>query len=196
MNPRFEYATQACISANSEDPNRIDVDGTPRPRELVRMEQLVRWVQKLEPEASEALRLAAHCQHLRRWEIPRERYPEGREGYLEWRAQLSKFHAASASTILEQAGYDSIMIEQVRRLNLKRGLFTNPDTRTLEDALCLAFLEHEFDEFATRFDDEKLVNILRKTWKKMSPRGHAAALSLPASPRLRSLLDRALADEQ
>lgn len=187
---RFRRAVEAFDRANAEDPNLENG----RPRELVHAERLEAWVRRLDPEASEALRLAARCQHIRRWTIPRSRFPEGREGYLQWRAALAEFHARTAAEILREAGYDAETIERVRRLNLKRGLKTDREVQTLEDALCLTFLESQFAEFSARTDEAKMVEILRKTWSKMSDRGRAEALRL--TPRLpapqRALLERML----
>lgn len=156
-------------------------------------ERLSRWVARLAPDAPEALELAARCQHLRRWEIPRSSYPEGRIGYLEWRKELSQFHAARAGEILREVGYDAETIERVALINQKRALKLDPDVQTMEDALCLAFLEHEIDEFAAKHSEEKLIDILQKTWRKMSDRGHAEALALPLSPGVQALVGRALA---
>jgi hypothetical protein len=189
---RFESAIAAFDQANAEDPTPEQVGGVARPRELVHAERLAAWVERLEPSPSEALRLAARCQHLQRWKIPRSSYPEGRVGYLQWRTQLARFHADRAAEILASAGYDRALIDQVRRINLKQGMRSDPDVQTMEDALCLSFVEHEFDAFAAKHDDQKLIEILRKTWKKMSPRGREAALALDVSPRLRELLGRAL----
>lgn len=164
-----------------------------RPRELVQAERLSTWVLRLEPGASEALRLAARCQHLRRWEIPRDSYPAGRLGYLEWRKALGKFHADHAAAILTGVGYDSDVVERVRTINQKKALKLDPDVQTMEDALCLVFLEYEADEFARKHPPEKVVDILRKTWRKMSERGQREALALPMSDGLRDLVKRALA---
>jgi hypothetical protein len=189
---RFESAVAAFNQANSEDPTCEEVGGVARPRELLHAERLAAWVERLEPSPSEALLLAARCQHLERWKIPRSSYPEGRVGYLQWRTQLGRFHADRAAEILTAAGYERKVIDQVRRINLKQGIRSDPDVQTMEDALCLSFIEHEFDAFAAKHQDQKLIEILRKTWKKMSPRGHEAALGLQVSQRLRDLLGRAL----
>lgn len=192
MTDRLQVALAAFDDVNRLDPNTIRVDGEEQPKELVQSERRSVWIERLDSNASEALRLAARCQHLRRWEIPRSTYPEGRRGYLEWRAALAKFHAARAREILEQAGYDPATVEQVNRINLKRGLRTDADTQTMEDALCLSFLEHEIDEFAAKHDEAKLVDILRKTWRKMSPRAHELALGLELSPAVAALVRQAL----
>lgn len=190
---RFARAVAAFDAANAEDPNRLTVDGQERPRELVQAERLAAWVAKLEPLASEALSLAAHCQHLRRWEIPRNSFPAGRVGYLQWRTQLGRFHAEAAARILEQAGYERPLIDEVRRINLKQNLHSNPDSQTMEDALCLSFLEFEFEEFCTKYPPEKVLEVVQKTWKKMSSRAHQAALHLPLSPASLAVVTRALA---
>lgn len=164
-----------------------------RPRLLVQAERLARWVARLEPNASEALRLAAHCQHLERWKIARSEFPEGRAGYLQWRTRLGRFHAERAREVLREAGYDEPTLRAVETILTKQHLRSNPDSQTMEDALCLVFLEHELDEFVQKYPDEaKAVAILQKTWKKMSARGHEAALALPLSARAKELVTRAL----
>jgi hypothetical protein len=151
-------------------------------------------VDRLEPEASEALRLAAHCQHLERWKIARGDFPEGRVGYLQWRTQLGRFHAARAREVLTGLGYDEATIAAVERIATKQNLRSNRDSQTMEDALCLVFLEFELDDFMRKYPDEqKAIDILQKTWRKMSERGHDAALALPFGEKARELVGRALA---
>jgi len=193
---RFARAIAAFDQANAADPVREAVSGVERPRELVQAERLSAWIERLEPLASEALRLAARCQHLERWKIPRSSYPDGRVGYLQWRTKLARFHADRAAELLRGAGYDDATIDQVRRINLKQGLRSDRDVQTMEDALCLSFIEHEFDAFSAKHDDQKLIEILRKTWKKMSPRGRDTALGLDVSLRLKALLEQALRDAE
>ena len=189
---RFDRAVRAFRAVSAQDPEQVVIDGAPRARELVQSERLARWVDRLAPGASEALRLAAQCQHIGRYLTPRATYPEGRIGYLKWRTDLAKAHAARSAEILAQAGYDGATIDAVRLINLKQGLRTNPDVQRMEDALCLSFLEHEFAEFAEKHDDEKLIEIVVKTWRKMSPRGHELALALPLTGRSAELVGRAL----
>jgi hypothetical protein len=167
--------------------------GVARPRLLLQAERLAGWVARLEPEASEALRLAAHCQHLERWKIARTEFPEGRAGYLQWRTRLGRYHAERAREVLAGLGYDEPTIRAVEVIVTKQHLRSNPDSQTMEDALCLVFLEHEFDEFLRKYPDEgKAVEILQKTWKKMSAHGHQAALALPLSDAGKALVGRAL----
>jgi Domain of unknown function (DUF4202) len=190
---RFARAIEAFDRANAEDPHSLAVAGQARPRELLQAERLAAWVERLEPHASEALRLAARCQHIRRWQIPRSSYPTGRVGYLQWRTQLGRFHAETATRILEEAGYERPLIDEVRRINLKQNLRSNPDSQTMEDALCLSFLEFEFEEFCAKYPPDKVIEVVQKTWQKMSARGHEVALKLPLSPASLEVVTRALA---
>jgi hypothetical protein len=190
---RFARAIAAFDAANAGDPRSVDAGDGPRPGEVVDAERLSQWVERLDPNASEALRLAARCQHIRRWEIARSSFEPGRVGYLKWRKALSRFHADTAAGILSALGYDAETIERVRRVNLKQDLRSNPDAQTMEDALCLTFLEHELEEFQERHAEDKVVEILRKTWAKMSERGRRAALGVSYGDRVQRLLARALA---
>ena len=135
-----------------------------------------------EPGASETLRLAARAQHIARWRIPRSDYPAGRKGYRAWRARLMRLHAEIASGVLTEVGYGEDTVATVARLIRKQGMRRDPDAQTLEDVVCLVFLEHYFEEFATDHGDRKLVDILRKTWAKMSDRGQARREGPPARP--------------
>lgn len=180
-------------AANAEDPNRSLVDGQPVPHELHYARRMTQWLERLEPGASDALRLAVRCQHLRRWMIPRSQYPMTRAGYHRWRADLGRFHAEKAAEILGGVGYDGATVARVQSLVRKEGLKTDPETQTLEDAACLVFLEDEFGDFAARHDEEKIVNILVRTWGKMSQRGRAAALALDLPAPQRALIEKALA---
>lgn len=189
---RFEAALRRFDEENARDPNQVTVDGRPEPRELVYARWLTAWVLRLCPEASEALRLAARCQHLCRWMVPRQSYPMTRAGYLQWREGLKRFHAQKAGEILREVGYPGEIIERVRQLNLKRGLPHDAETQALEDALCLVFLEHQFSDLAGKTSEEKMINALRKAWMKMSPAGQALARTLSFDPRQKALLERAL----
>jgi hypothetical protein len=146
-----------------------------------------------EPNASEQLRLAARSQHIGRWEIPRKDFPLDRKGYLQWRSQLKLYHAKLAASILEKSDYDELTIVKVKDLLLKKQLKQNPDTQTLEDVICLVFLEYYFDDFSEEHNEEKLVNILRKTIAKMSSKGVDAALLLPLSTKAKNLIGKAMA---
>ena len=190
---RFEQAIQQFDRANSEDPNREVHEGREHPKELLYARRMSRWLDQLEPEASEAVRLAVRSQHIRRWEIPREDYPGGRDGYRRWRTDLGRFHAETAGKILQEVGYDETTISRVQSLLRKERLKADPDCQLLEDVICLVFLEFYLGDFAEEHEEDKLVNILRRTWKKMSPRGHQAALQLDLPDSLRPLVQKALA---
>jgi len=192
---RYLLALSRIDAANADDPNVELVDGVRRPKELVYGERMSEWLERLRPDASEALRLAVRAQHIRRWEIPRDRYPQDRAGYKRWRTDLAKFHAETAAAILRQCGYDDDTIARVQSLLRKEQLKRDPDAQTLEDVACLVFLRYYFAPFAEQHDDDKLVTIVRKTWNKMSAQGHEAALRLPLTPRLRQVVERALQEK-
>jgi hypothetical protein len=184
----FARAIRLIDEANARDPNTLVVGGEARPKELAHAELLTAWVQRLRPDAGEALLLAARAQHLRRWEHPRASYPDGRSGYLRWRIAQQQFHATETGKILSEAGYDAATIERVQLLIQKKNLGSDPEVQALEDGLCLVFLETQFDSLGQRVADEKMVEILRKTWRKMSPDGRAAALSLNLTERQRAMV--------
>ena len=192
MNARFEAAIQRFDAENAKDPNFDSVGEEKIPRELLYARRLNDCVLKLDPNASEELRLAARCQHIRRWEIPRTEFPMDRGGYLRWRTKLKSFHAEVAGRILRDCGYDEKVITRVQELNLKKGFPDDPESRTLEDALCLVFLEFQFKGLAARTDREKIVNALRKSWAKMTPKAREIALSLPFANFERELVREAL----
>ncbi len=193
MSHPVETALERFNQLNAQDPTLLEVDGEMRPRELVGAERLEAWVYRVVPEPSTALRLAARCQHLQRFAMPRTDYPEGRVGYLKWRKDLSKRHADLAALTLREVGLDEDTVTQVRAIVLKQDLKSNPDAQAMEDALCLSFLEHEYATFATKHPDEKVIDIVDKTWCKMSKRGRTLALSLAFSGRALALLESAIA---
>ena len=191
---RFQRVIRSIDQANGEDPNSEVVDGVAQPKEQLYGMRMQEWVEELDPGASEALRIAARSQHIRRWEIPRSDYPMDRRGYLRWRTTLYAFHADRASEILRDQEYDAETIEHVRTLLQKRNLRTDTDVQTLEDAAALVFLVHHLDDFLERDDiaEEKAIDIIRKTWKKMTERGHEAASALALSDESTALLEKAL----
>jgi hypothetical protein len=189
---RFAEACRRFDELNARDPNVESSDGRPQPRELLYARRLTEWVLQLAPQASESLRLAARCQHLLRWQIPRERYPMTRPGYHQWRSALKQFHADQSAEVLRQVGYDEATIQRVRDLNLKRNLTSDPEMQVLEDALCLVFLQWQFADLARKTDEAKTINALRKSWHKMSPAARDQAMKLPYASHERHLIERAL----
>ncbi len=178
---------------NAEDPNRLEHRGESQPKEALHAALATRWVETLIDEPSEALLLAARGHHLRRWQLPRSDYPEGRVGYLQWRRELQERHARETSAIVAEAGYDAATAARVSDLILKRGLGRDPEVQALEDALCLVFVETQLAAFAPRHAEDKVVEILVKSLRKMSPAGRAAAGDLALDADARALLERAVA---
>ena len=185
MNPgRFQDAITHIDAANAQDPRGV---------ELPYAQRLSAWVERLEPKASEELRLAARAQHICRWMTPRESYPSGRIGYLKWREDLKQFHARKAGEILRQLSYEETTVAHVQDLIRKRNFPRNAESCVLEDALCLMFLETQFAETTAKTGDEKMLGILQKTWRKMTPQAREIALTLPMSTGQRALVEKALA---
>lgn len=182
-NELFRLAIERFDQANAQDPQG---------KELPYAQHMTQWLDRLVPDASEPLRLAARCQHICRWEIPRGSFPMDRAGYLNWRKTLYRFHADRAAEILTEVGYDPGIISRVRSLLQKEKLKADPEMQALEDVICLVFLENYFADFAREKDEEKVVNILRRTWAKMSETGHEAAMGLPLSEDDRRLIAKAL----
>jgi hypothetical protein len=189
---RSDAAIRRFDDENARDPNRELEGGQSLPRELVYARWLTDWVLRLSPNASEPLRLAARCQHLCRWMVPRNSQPMTRAGYLKWREGLKHFHAQKAGEILREVGYPEETIARVQSLVLKKDFPDDPEGRVLEDALCLIFLERQFAALASKSTDEKMINAIRKSWKKMTPAAHALALKLPYGPREKALIEQAL----
>jgi hypothetical protein len=176
----FERAMALIDAANDEDPNIEMADGKSWPKERLYSHRMSDTLHRFAPDADEAQQLAIRAQHIQRWKSPRSDYPMDRNGYLQWRTQLYKFHAQSAGTLLAQAGYGEELIERVRQAVGKRALKLNPDTQLLEDVASLTFIEHYMLGFATRhpeYDEARWIEIVRKTWNKMSPRAQQFALS-------------------
>lgn len=193
---RFARALAAIDAANAEDP-RLD-DG--QPKELRYSQRMSEMLRRFAPQADEAMQLAVRAQHIRRWTVPRDSFPLNNEGYHRWRASLYRLHAATAGALLRAAGYDAATVARVEQAVAKRGLRHNPDTQLLEDVASLVFLEHYLSDFAAGkpdYSEEKWLDILRKTWRKISPAARdfalLGALHVPAA--LRPLLLKAVADD-
>lgn len=191
---KFELTIARFDAENAEDPNHEIFEGKEYPKELLYAKRMTAWQEKLAPEASPIVKLAVRAQHICRWEIPRSNYPMDRKGYRQWRTDLGKFHAKKANEIMRDVGYDEEIIERVQALLRKENLKLDPDVQLLEDIICLVFLESYFADFSKQHDEEKLINIIRRTWKKMSPRGHQAALELELPSELASIIEKALTD--
>ncbi len=188
---KFEQAIYLFDAYNSNDPKTTLIDGNEVADNQLYAQRMSEKMEKYEPEASESLLLAARSQHIGRWEIPRSDYPKDRKGYLQWRSKLKIYHAKLAASIMEKVGYDEFKISKVKNLLVKKQLNLNPEAQTLEDVICLVFLEFYFDDCSEEHDEEKLVNILRKTIAKMSSKGVATALQLPLSVKAKDLIGKA-----
>ena len=176
----FDKAIELIDAANRADPNRETADGTEWPKELLYSRRMSDMLQRYAPAADDAVKLAVRAQHVRRWTSPRDAYPMDRDGYLQWRKDLYRFHADTAAGLLAQAGYGADVIDRVQKAVGKRALKKNPDTQLLEDVIALVFIESYMLDFAAKhpeYDEEKWRGIIRKTWEKMSGQARDFALS-------------------
>jgi hypothetical protein len=176
---RFNTAIRKFDEYNANDPNG---------KEVLYAQRMSDRLDKFKPDAAEHIRLAIRCQHIGRWTIPRNTFPEGKKGYIAWRNKLKSFHAETAGAILNECGYDPGMIAKVKDLLEKRDLRNSPDTQLLEDVVCMVFVEFYLDEFAVKHDDEKVIDILAKTLKKMSPAAIDVATRFDLETRSKELL--------
>ncbi len=192
MSNRLQTTLEAFDQANRADPNTEIVEGQPQPKELVYGRRMSQSLAQFAPQAPEALQLAARAQHIKRWEIPRDQYPMDRAGYKKWRTQLGVFHGQVAGEIMAEQGYAVETIERVQNMLSKRNLKRDADVQSLEDVICLVFLQYYLEDFSRKHSEPKLIDIIQKTWRKMSPEGHAAALELKLPSHLQALVGKAL----
>lgn len=188
----YHRARELIDAAHAGDPKRA-TDG--RPAELVYADRMEAWAVRAATESSALLRLAARCQHLERWIVPRDTFPEGKVGYLKWRQSLYKKQADRARELLIRAGVPAPEADEVAVWVSKSAMKTNPGTQALEDAACLVFLENEIEAFAAQhaeYPREKFVDIIRKTWKKMSPRGQDLTKTIALPPAIGALVSEAI----
>ncbi len=190
---RFETAIALIDKENSKDINTYPVSGLEYPKELLYSQRMTRTLLQFKPDASKALQIAARAQHICRWKIARDEYPMDRVGYLKWRETLKKMHAEITADILKQVGYDTIFVERITKIILKKLIKKNEESQALEDTICLVFLDYYFEAFAAKHPEEKVIDILQKTWVKMSEAGQQAALKLNFSETALALVQKALA---
>lgn len=190
----FEKTLALIDQANQSDPNQqLDEHHQQQPKELLYSKRMSQCLEAFEPSASDHLKLAARAQHIERWTSPRSNYPDGRTGYKRWRAELGLFHAKRVGELMAEAGYPEEDIKRVQYLVQKRGLKRDEETQCLEDVICLVFIRYYLDEFAQKHDEQKLIDIVQKTWAKMSDKAHEAALAIPLSHDMQALVGKALA---
>lgn len=191
---RLQDVLSRIDEANRKDPHAETDNGSAHPKELLYARRMSAWLERLSPDASDALRIAVRAQHLERWVVPRGRFPSGRTGYLRWRTTLGAHHAERAAALMREAGFDDDSIAAVAALLRKEGLaHAAPDSevQVLEDCACLVFLEHYLAPFADQHPPARVANIVSKTWRKMSPPARSAALGVEHPPAVAALLRRA-----
>lgn len=189
---RLQRAIAVIDAVNAQDPNCGTWNGQSVPAALLYSWQMTTWLTRLLPDPGELHHIAARAQHIGRWRVPRSDYPATRAGYLAWRSGLYTYHADHAAQIMTEIGYPADAVECVKRMLAKRGLKQDPDVQLIEDLACLVFLEHYFVPFAATQGDDKIIDIVRKTWRKMSESAQQAALGLALPERLADLVHQAL----
>jgi len=189
---KYQQVIHKIDQENAQDPNREFHDEKEFPKELIYSYRMTEWLNKMDPDASEELQIAARAQHICRWVIPREEYPMDRKGYHQWRTKLKEFHAAKTASIMKEFGYDEDTIDRVKSLILKKRMKTDPEPQMLEDVVCLVFLENYFQDFSQKHEEEKIKEIIQKTWRKMSDMGRTTASQLQLNPEAEKLIREAL----
>lgn len=191
VHERLEKAFTTFDAYNANDPNLENHNGKSVPKELLYAQRMTERLNLFAPGAPEYMQLAARCQHIGRWEIPRSSYTMDKKGYLQWRSAEKLHQAKIAEQILLSCRYDAETIEKVKFLLLKKELTTNADTQLLEDVVCLVFIEHYLEDFAAPHTDEKVIDILRKTMKKMTKRALEVCGTIKVSERMSRLIAEA-----
>lgn len=191
-NKRFIEIIAAIDEINQTDPNSISLDGKPHPKELLYSQRMTICLEHYWPDADQSLQIAVRAQHIKRWSIARQQYPEGKAGYYAWRKALGLFHAELTKELMIAHHYTEEEAEETAKIIRKEQLKTNPNSQTLEDVACLVFLQHYLEVFAEKHNEEKLIRILQKTWRKMSNKAQEIALALNLSKPLINLINKAL----
>lgn len=202
MTTPLEKVLTAIDNINKTDNNITLVDGIEHPKELIYGQRMSQCLAIHWPGASELLQIAVRAQHIKRWHLKRSEFEQGKAGYYQWRIALGKFHGELAASLMLECGYTAEQAEQtaiiIRKDLIRQGKAkVNDDSQTLEDVACLVFLEHYFDDFSAQYlaadNEEKVIRIVKLTWKKMSEQGHNIALTLPLPKHLAALVGKALA---
>ena len=189
---RFQSTIQKIDQENSQDPNLEIFEGKSYPKELLYAKRMTEWLAKIAPDASEELQLAARSQHICRWAIPRNSYEMNKKGYFLWRTQLKTFHAQKTGEIMLQSGYSEEQIKRTQSLILKEKIKQDKESQILEDVVCLVFLENYFHSFSQKHSPQKVIEIIKKTWRKMSNKAHLEALKLQLNPEAQDLISQAI----
>ncbi|MEH6382998.1 MAG: DUF4202 domain-containing protein [Colwellia sp.] len=195
---RLTAVHSAIDKINSEDPNKTQVNGLSQPNELLYGQYMTACLEQYFPQSNELVKIAVRAQHIKRWDLKRNEFDEGKAGYYQWRIAQGKFHAQLTKSLMLENGYDENEAELTACILRKEQLKTNENTQTLEDVACLVFLQYYFDAFAAKYteanNEAKIIRIVQKTWGKMSDRGHEIALSLTLPNHLAALVGKALAE--
>jgi hypothetical protein len=189
----IQQVLQKIDDINSKDPNVVQFGTESYPKEILYSQRMTEMLHEFVASPSIPLQVAAHGQHIQRWAIPRADYSMDKKGYMKWRTVLKTYHAELLAELLEEKGAEEPLIDQVRLLISKRKLKTDQESKTLEDVICLVFLKYYFADFTKKHDEEKIIDIVRKTWAKMTEEGHHAALKLPLGDAELSFIKKALA---
>lgn len=192
MTNKLEQTLRLIDKANESDPKKVLEQGKSIGVETLYAKRMLSTLQSFDRQASDSLTLACYAQHVCRWKIARKTYPEGLNGYLKWRSDLAKLHASILAEAMHETAYAEQDIERARHIIQKKKLKTDAESQTLEDVSCLVFLSYYFEAFAEKHADEKIIDIVQKTWAKMSDKGHQAALKLTLAPGLQTLVAKAL----
>lgn len=194
---KLKNTLAAIDEINRQDPNSTTVNGVAQPKELLYGQQMTDCLATYWPQANDLLQIAVRAQHIKRWQLKRTEFPEGKAGYYQWRIAQGKFHAELTASIMLEQNYTQSESDECACIIRKENLRTNTDSQTLEDVACLVFLMHYFDDFAAKYiekdNEAKIVRIVQLTWKKMSEQAHEIALSLTLPPHLAALVTKALA---
>lgn len=189
---QLKHVLDAIDVFNADDPNTEEVNGTLVSKELLYSQRMSAQMAEFHPQASDELKIAAHAQHVLRWTSARSDYPLGKAGYYRWRTELGRMHARVATEQMAKVGYSGESQNQVFRLLTKQGIKQNEDVQILEDVICLVFIQHYFLPFSAKHSEEKVVDIVQKTWGKMSAAGQHAALKLDLDEQSLALIQKAL----
>ncbi|MCM8533018.1 MAG: DUF4202 domain-containing protein [Lentisphaeraceae bacterium] len=189
---KLEKTLQGIDALHAQDPKKVSVNGVEKADELVYAENMSNALKKVFDDPSEELQIAVRSQHLCRWEIARSEYPMDRPGYLKWRTDLGKLHADKAAAVMAENDYSEESIDRTRKIIRKQNLKANPEAQAMEDSACLVFIDTAFLDFAKKYPEEKVIDIVQKTWNKMSTRAQEEALKLDLTEEALNLVKKAL----
>jgi len=182
----------ALIDANNQrDPHRETWNGYNYAKEHLYGIRMTQQLKSYIDNASIALQIAARGHHICRWEIPRSQFPDGKVGYYQWRTSLYEYHAKKVSDLMLMQGADQNIIDQTSMLITKKNLRTNLESKILEDVICFVFLKYYAADFCRKHKEEKVIDILQKTWKKMTAKGKTYAANLDLNEYILDLIHKA-----